>query len=64
IFHKIMNLDPLDIDSIPQDEAHKNYRMAAIHAKKAMEAGKSSEEVHEIFNKIRSGNYETGHHSN
>jgi len=52
MFHKIMNRDINDLDSLPTDEAHKLYRSAVIHAKKAMEAGKSSEEVHEIFQKV------------
>lgn len=52
IFHKIMAFDPMNIESIPTDEAHKKYRSAVIHAKKAMESGKSSEEVHKIFQDV------------
>ena len=52
VFKKVMAFDPMDIDSIPQDEAHARYRSAMIHAKKAKEAGKSAEELHAIFKKI------------
>ncbi|MDY6087637.1 MAG: hypothetical protein SPI01_06635, partial [Succiniclasticum sp.] len=52
VFKKVMAFNPLDIDSIPKDEAHAKYRSAMIHVKKAMEAGKSSEEIHEIYRKV------------
>ncbi len=55
MFKKIMAFNPMDIESIPTDDAHKKYRSAAIHAKKAMENGKSSEEVHKIFQDVLSG---------
>ena len=45
-------LKKLDIDSIPKDKAHAKYRSAMIHVKKAMEAGKSSDEIHEIYRKV------------
>ena len=52
VFKKVMAFNPMDIDSIPKDEAHAKYRSAMIHVKKAMEAGKSSEEIHEIYRKV------------
>lgn len=52
VFKKVMAFNPLDIDSIPKDEAHAKYRSAMIHVKKAMEAGKSSDEIHEIYRKV------------
>lgn len=50
-----MNFDPKDIDSIPNDAAHAKYKSALIHANKAMEEGKSSEEVHSIFERVLHG---------
>lgn len=52
IFRKIMNFDPKDIDSIPNDAAHAKYKSALIHANKAIEEGKSSAEVHAIFERV------------
>ena len=31
IFKKVMEFDPMDIESIPKDEAHAKYRSAMIH---------------------------------
>ena len=58
IFRKVMNFDPKNIETIPQDEAHKTYRSAVIHAQKAIENGKTSEEAHAIYRNILSGNAE------
>ena len=55
IFKKIMAFDPMDIDSIPKDEAHAKYRTAMIHVKKAKEAGKSNSEIHAMFKRIMDG---------
>ena len=55
IFKKVMEHDPMDIDSIPKDEAHAKYRTAMIHMKHALENGKSCEEAHELFKKIMNG---------
>ena len=55
IFHKVMNFDPRNIEGIPTDEAHKQYRSAMIHAQKAVENGKNSEEAHQIFKSILAG---------
>lgn len=60
IFKKVMEFDPKNIDSIPDDEAHAKYKSALLHAHKAKEKGKSNEEVHAIFKKIMSGET-TGH---
>lgn len=38
----------MDIESIPQDEAHAKYRTAMVHMKKALESGKSADEAHEV----------------
>ena len=64
MFKKIMSYDLHDIDSLPQDEGHKQFRSAVIHAHKAMEAGKSSEEVHQIFQQVLAsdGTKSCGHH--
>lgn len=45
----------MDIESIPQDEAHAKYRTAVVHMKKALESGKSADEAHEVFRKIMNG---------
>lgn len=55
IFKKIMEHDPMDIDSIPKDEAHAKYRTAMIHMKAALENGKTSEEAHAMFKRIMNG---------
>lgn len=60
IFHKVMNFNPLDIESIPQDAAHAQYRSAMIHMKAALENGKTIQEAHEIAKKILAGET-TGH---
>ena len=49
MFNKIMTYD---IDNPVNDEAHKKYNMAVLHAKKALENGKSSEEAHKIFQQV------------
>ena len=59
-FKKVMEFDPKNIDAIPNDEAHAKYRSAMVHMQKALANGKSVEEAHEIFEKVRSGNT-TGH---
>ena len=33
LFKKIMEFNPMDIESIPKDEAHAKYRSAMIHMK-------------------------------
>lgn len=55
IFKKVMEHDPMDIDSIPKDEAHAKYRTAMIHMKAALENGKTSEEAHAMFKRIMNG---------
>lgn len=55
IFKKVMEHNPMDIDSIPKDEAHAKYRIAMIHMKAALEHGKSSEEAHAMFKRIMNG---------
>lgn len=55
IFKKVMEHNPMDIDSIPKDEAHAKYRTAMIHMKAALEHGKSSEEAHAMFKRIMNG---------
>ncbi len=55
LFKRIMEHDPLDIASIPKDEAHAKYRTAMVHVKSALEKGSSSKEVHEIYRRIMSG---------
>lgn len=55
IFKKVMEFNPMDIDSIPKDEAHAQYRSAMIHMKAALENGKTSAEAHEIAKKILNG---------
>lgn len=55
IFKKVMEFNPMDIESIPQDEAHAKYRTAMVHMKKALESGKSADEAHEVFRKIMNG---------
>lgn len=55
IFKKIMEHNPMDIDSIPKDEAHAKYRTAMIHMKAALENGKTSEEAHAMFKRIMNG---------
>ncbi len=63
LFKKIMEFNPMDIDSIPKDEAHAKYRSAMIHMKAALENGKSSAEAHALAKKILSGET-TGHCKN
>ncbi len=43
---------------------HAKYRSAVIHAQKAIAAGKSSEEAHELYRKIMAGEATggCGHH--
>ena len=60
LFKKIMEFHPMDIESIPKDEAHAKYRSAMIHMKAALANGKSVAEAHEIAKKIRTGQT-TGH---
>ena len=60
LFKKIMEFNPMDIESIPKDEAHAKYRSAMIHMKAALANGKSVAEAHEIAKKIRTGQT-TGH---
>lgn len=55
LFKKIMEFNPMDIDSIPKDEAHAKYRSAMVHMKAALDNGKSSAEAHAIARKILSG---------
>lgn len=55
IFKKVMEHDPMDIDSIPKDEAHAKYRTAMIHMKAALENGKTSEEAYAMFKRIMNG---------
>ena len=55
IFKKVMEFNPKNIDSIPNDAAHAKYRMAMIHMQKALANGKSVAEAHQIFEKIKSG---------
>ena len=55
IFKKVMEFDPKNIDSIPNDAAHTKYRSAMRHMQLALEHGKSSEEAHEIFRKVKNG---------
>ena len=55
VFQKVMEFDPSDIDSIPQDEAHAKYRTAMLHMQKALQNGKSADEAHTIFKKIMNG---------
>lgn len=55
IYKKVMEHDPMDIDSIPKDEAHAKYRTAMIHMKAALEHGKTSEEAHAMFKRIMNG---------
>lgn len=55
IFKKVMEFDPKNIESIPQDEAHAKYRMAMIHLQKALENGKTADEAHAMFRKIMNG---------
>lgn len=38
IFKKVMEFNPMDIESIPQDEAHAKYRTAMVHMKKHWKA--------------------------
>lgn len=61
IFKKVMEFNPKDIESIPNDAAHAKYRSAMIHMRKALENGKSVEEAHEIFDTVRRS-ASTGHH--
>lgn len=51
IFNSVMNYD---IDNLPDDAAHKNYKNAVEQAKAAMAEGKSDKEVHELFQKVLS----------
>ena len=55
IFKKVMEFNPMDIESIPQDESHAKYRTAMVHMKKALESGKSADEAHEVYRKIMNG---------
>lgn len=55
LFKKIMEFNPMDIDSIPKDEAHAKYRSAMVHMKAALDNGKSSAEAHAVAKKILSG---------
>lgn len=55
VFKRVMEHNPMDIDSIPKDEAHAKYRSAMIHVKSALEKGRSSDEVHEMYRRIMSG---------
>jgi len=55
IFKKIMAFNPMDIESIPKDEAHAKYRTAMIHVVKAKEAGKTPEEIHAMYKRIMDG---------
>lgn len=63
LFKKVMEFNPMDIESIPKDEAHAKYRSAMIHMKAALENGKSSAEAHALAKKIMSGET-TGHCKN
>lgn len=55
IFKKVMEFNPLDIESIPTDEAHATYCSAMIHMKVALDKGMSAEKAHAIAKKILSG---------
>ncbi len=55
LFKKIMEFNPMDIDSIPKNEAHAKYRSAMLHMKAALDNGKSSAEAHALAKKILSG---------
>lgn len=56
LFKLIMDFDPKkDLDKVPNDDAHKEFRQALSHANRAVEEGKSDEEAHEIFRRIMHG---------
>ena len=55
IFKKVMEFDPMDIESIPKDEAHAKYRSAMIHVKAAKEKGMSANEIHAMYDRIMTG---------
>lgn len=46
-----MEFDIKDVEKLPADGPHAKYRSAVIHAQKAIAAGKSSEEAHELYRK-------------
>ena len=52
------------LEKLPADGPHAKYRSAVIHAQKAIAAGKSSEEAHELYRKIMAGEATggCGHH--
>lgn len=55
IFKKVMEFDPMDIESIPKDETHAKYRNAMIHVKAAKEKGMSANEIHAMYDRIMTG---------
>ena len=59
-----MEFDIKDVEKLPADRPHAKYRSAVIHAQKAIAAGKSSEEAHELYRKIMAGEATggCGHH--
>ena len=61
VFKKCMEFDPMDIDSIPKDEAHAKYRSAMIHVKAAKEKGMPAQEIHAMYQRIMNGT--AGKHS-
>ena len=54
-FKKVMEFDPMDIESIPKDETHAKYRSAMIHVKAAKEKGMSANEIHAMYDRIMTG---------
>lgn len=60
IFKKVMEFNPKNYKTIPDDVAHKKYKTALLHYYKAVENGKTPSEAHIIFKKIMN-NEASGH---
>lgn len=60
IFKKVMEFNPKNYKTIPNDVAHKKYKTALLHYYKAVENGKTPSEAHIIFKKIMN-NEASGH---
>lgn len=55
LFEQILAFDFKNVDAVPNDEAHKTFRIALEHANGAIAAGQSVDVAHDLFRKIMHG---------